>query len=88
MMTFDEYNRKAYEYQLGMKMYGDNPVHNRHIDEFREMASQMIDHALKEHDEKIQLDIQTTLNGRPVSMPGLISDLKNQIMSGLRKAFR
>lgn len=88
MTTYDDYIKsKTYEVQMS-KMYGDNPIHNQHIDEFRQMALLMIDNALKEHDEKLQLDIQTTLNGRSVSMPGLISDMKNQIMTALRKAFR
>ena len=52
------------------------------------MAATMIEQALKEHDEQFQIDIQTTLNGSPVSMNGLIADLKKQIVSKLRNAFK
>ena len=88
MTTYDDYIKsRTYEVQMS-KMYGDNPIHNQHIDEFREMTAMMIDQAMREHDEQLQIDVQTTLNGRSVSMPGLISDMKNQIMTALRKAFR
>ena len=70
------------------KMYGENPFHNAHIDEFREMAETMINEALKNYSEQIQLDVQTTLNGNPVTMSGLVSDIKKQIMDKLRKAFK
>ena len=33
------------------KMYGENPFHNAHIDEFREMAATMINEALKNYSE-------------------------------------
>lgn len=88
MVSYDDYMKtKTYESQI-QKMYGDNPIHNEHIDEFRQMAETMINEALKNYSEQIQLDIQTTLNGNPVSMSGMISELKKQIMDKLRKAFR
>ena len=52
------------------------------------MAETMINQALKDHDEQLQIDIQTSLNGSPVSMSGLVADLKKQIVSKLRNAFR
>jgi hypothetical protein len=45
------------------------------------MTETMINEALKNYSEQIQLDVQTTLNGRPVSMSGLVADLKKQITS-------
>ena len=88
MLTYDDYMKtKSYDAQIH-KMYGANPIHNEHIDEFYQMASAMIDQALKDYSEQIQLDIQTTLNGSPVSMNGFIADLKKQIVSKLRNAFR
>ena len=88
MTTYDDYIKsKTVESQVH-SMYGANPIHNAHIDEFQQMAAAMIDQALKEHDEQLQIDIQTYLNGSPVSMNGLVADLKKQIVSKLRKAFR
>lgn len=88
MVSYDDYMKtKTYEYQIS-KMYGDNPIHNEHIDEFRQMTEIMINEALKNYSEQIQLDIQTTLNGNPVTMSGLVSEVKKQIMEKLRKAFR
>ena len=88
MATYNDYMKtKTVDAQV-RKMYGDNPIHNEHIDEFRQMAAAMIDQALKDHDEQIQIDIQTSLNGSPVSMSGLVADLRKQIVSKLRNAFR
>ena len=88
MTTYDDYIKsKTVESQV-RGMYGANPIHNEHIDEFRQMAQAMIDQALKEHDEQLQIDIQTSLNGSPVSMSGLVADLKKQIVSKLRNAFK
>ena len=69
-------------------MYGENPFHNHHIDEFRQMAETMINEALKNYSEQVQLDVQTTLNGKPCTMSGLVSDVKKQVYDALRKAFR
>ena len=63
-------------------------AHDFHRIEFREMCAQMIDQALKEHDEQLQIDVQTSLNGGSCSLPGLVSDIKKQITSALRKAFK
>ena len=88
MLTYDDYIKsRTVESQI-RGMYGANPIHNEHIDEFRQMAQAMIDQALKEHDEQLQIDVQTTLNGRSVSLPGLVSDMKKQITAALRKAFK
>ena len=88
MASYDDYMKsKTIDSQI-QKMYGENPFHNAHIDEFRSMAETMINEALKNYSEQIQLDIQTTLNGNPVSMGGLVADIKKQIMDKLRKAFR
>ena len=88
MQTYDDYMKsKTVESQV-RKMYGENPIHNAHIDEFRDMAKTMIDQALKDYSEQVQIDVQTTLNGRPCTMNGLISDVKKQIYAVLRKAFK
>ena len=65
-----------------------NPIHNQHIDEFRQMAETMIDEALRNYSEQVQLDVQTTLNGKPLTMGGLVADVKKQVTDMMRKAFR
>ena len=88
MVSYDDYMKsKTVESQVH-NMYGENPIHNQHIDEFRDMAKTMIDEALKNYSEQIQLDVQTTLNGNPITMSGLVSDIKKQIIDKLRKAFK
>ena len=88
MVFYDDYIKsKTVESQV-QSMYGENPIHNQHIDEFRDMAQAMIDQALKDYSEQIQLDVQTTLNGSPVTMSGLISDIKKQVAAAIRKAFK
>ena len=83
MPIYDKHNKSSIIESQVRHMYGDNPIHNAHIDEFRQMAAAMIDQALREHDEQLQIDIQTSLNGSPVSMSGLVADLKKQIVSKL-----
>ena len=63
-------------------------AHQFHQIEFREMCTQMIDDALRQHDQQLEIDVQTTLNGRPTTMNGLVADIKKQITDSLRKAFR
>ena len=63
-------------------------AHDFHRIEFREMCAKMIDDALRQHDQQVQVDVQTTLNGRPCTMSGLVSDVKKQIYAALRKAFK
>ena len=86
MQTYDEYikNRSA---QFGMP-HSDNPIHQEHIVEFRQMCAQMIEQALREHDEQLQIDVQGSVNGDSYSMGGLVSGIKQQIVSALRKAFK
>ena len=87
-IRYDDYMKsKTVESQIH-NMYGENPIHNQHIDEFQDLAKTMIDEALKNYSEQIQLDIQTTLNGNPVTMSGLVGEIKKQIMDKLRKAFK
>ena len=69
-------------------MYGDNPIHNQHIDEFRQMTETMINEALRNYSEQVQLDVQTTLNGKPLTMSGLVADVRKQVSEMMRKAFR
>ena len=63
-------------------------AHDFHRIEFKEMCAQMIDEALRQHDQQLEIDVQTTLNGRPTTMNGLVADIKKQITDSLRKAFR
>ena len=63
-------------------------AHDFHRIEFREMCAQMIDDAFRQHDQQLNVDVQTTLNGHPMTMTGLVSDIKKQIYDALRKAFR
>ena len=63
-------------------------AHDFHRIEFREMCNQMIQDALREHDQQVEVDVQTTLNGRPCTMSGLVSDIRKQVYDALRKAFR
>ena len=52
------------------------------------MCQEMITKALAAHDEQIQIDVQTTLNGKPLTMSGLVADVKKQVTDMMRKAFR
>ncbi len=63
-------------------------AHQFHQIEFREMCNQMIQDALRAHDQELQVNVQTTLNGRTCTMNGLISDIKKQITAALQKAFK
>ena len=88
MAYYEDYIKsKTVDSQVN-NMYGENPIHNHHIDEFRQMAETMIDEALKNYSEQVQLDVQTTLNGKPLTMGGLVADVKKQVTDLMRKAFR
>ena len=88
MAYYEDYIKsKTVDSQVN-NMYGENPIHNHHIDEFRQMAETMIDEALKNYSEQVQLDVQTTLNGKPLTMGGLVADVKKQVTDMMRKAFR
>ena len=63
-------------------------AHEQHIIEFRQMANQMIQDALKEHDQQVEVNVKTTLNGKPVTMRGLVDDVRKQVYAALRKAFK
>ena len=76
------------DYKKRMDEAHANSAHDFHIIEFEQMCQEMITKALAAHDEQLQVDVQTTLNGRPVTMGGLVSDIKKQITESLRKAFR
>ena len=77
---------KTYESRMSEAMA--NSAHDYHIIEFEQMCKDMIASALATHDEQLQVDVQTTLNGRPCTMNGLVSDIRKQIMDKLRKAFK
>ncbi len=51
-------------------------AHDWHVVEFEAMAKDMITKALEAHDQQLQVDVQTTLNGAPCTMNGLVSDIK------------
>ena len=77
---------KTYESRMTEAMA--DSAHDYHIIEFEQMCKDMIASALASHDEQLQIDVQTTLNGRPCSMSGLVNDIKKQITEKLRKAFK
>ena len=88
MAYYEDYMKsKTIDSQV-KNMYGDNPIHNQHIDEFRQMTETMINEALRNYSEQVQLDVQTTLNGKPLTMGGLVADVKRQVSEMMRKAFR
>lgn len=87
MAYYEDYIKSKTVDSHVQSMYGENPVHNQHIDEFRQMAETMIDEALRNYSEQVQLDVQTTLNGRPLTMSGLVADVKKQVTEMMRKAF-
>ena len=88
MAYYEDYIKSKTVDSQVQNMYGENPIHNQHIDEFRQMAETMIDEALKNYSEQVQLDVQTTLNGKPLTMSGLVADVKKQVTEMMRKAFR
>ena len=63
-------------------------AHDFHMIEINQLIDKKIDEALKEYSKSIDVDVQTTLNGSPFTMSGLVSDIKKQIVAGLRKAFK
>ena len=88
MAYYEDYIKSKTVDSQVQNMYGENPVNNQHIDEFRQMAETMIDEALRNYSEQVQLDVQTTLNGKPLTMGGLVADVKKQVTDMMRKAFR
>lgn len=81
----DEYFK---EYKRRMEEENARTAHDFHIIEFEKMCQDMITKALDAHDQQLQVDVQTTLNGRPCTMTGLVNDIKKQIYDKLRKAFK
>ena len=77
---------KTYESRMTEAMA--DSAHDYHIIEFEAMCKDMIASALAQHDQQLQVDVQTTLNGRPCTMNGLVNDIKKQITEKLRKAFK
>ncbi len=63
-------------------------AHDFHVIEFSQLCDKKIEEALRQYSQQMQVDVQTTLNGRPCTMSGLISDVKKQIYAALRKAFK
>ena len=75
-------------YKTRMEESQAQTAHDFHIVEFEKLAKEMITEALAQHDQQLQVYVQTTLNGRPITMDGLVSDIKKQVQDALRKAFR
>ena len=75
-------------YKTRMEQSQANSAHDFHIIEFEAMCKDMITKALEAHDQQLQVDVQTTLNGAPCTMNGLVNDIKKQIIDKLRKAFK
>ena len=76
------------DYKTRMEQQNADSAHDFHILEFESMCQEMITKALAAHDEQLQVDVQTTLNGKPVTMNGLVSDIRKQVTDMMRKAFR
>ena len=76
------------DYKSRLEKQNAETAHDHHILEFESMCQEMITKALAAHDEQLQVDVQTTLNGKPVTMNGLVADVKKQVYETLRKAFR
>lgn len=51
MPTYNEYMKNLTAQHGGG--HSDNPIHQEHIVEFRQMCASMIDQALREHDEQL-----------------------------------
>ena len=51
-------------------------AHDFHMIEINQLIDKKIDEALKEYSKSIDVDVQTTLNGSPCSMSGLVADIK------------
>ena len=77
---------KSYESRMTEAMA--DSAHDWHSIEFEQMCKDMMASALSTDDEQLEVDIQTTLNGRPCTMVGLMNDIKKQITYTLRKAFQ
>ena len=75
-------------YKTRMEESQAQTAHDWHVVSFEQMCKEMITEALVQHDQELQVDVQTTLNGRPCTMNGLVSDIRKQIMNKLRKAFK
>ena len=86
MPTYNEYMKNLTAQHGGG--HSDNPIHQEHIVEFRQMCASMIEQALKQHDEQLQIEVQGSMDGGSFSMGGLVSGIKQQITSALRKAFK
>ena len=76
------------DYKSRMEQSQADSAHDFHIIEFEAMCKDMITKALEAHDQQLEIDVQTTLNGRPCTMSGLVSDIKKQVYEKLRKAFK
>ena len=76
------------EYKARMDASHAQSAHDFHIMEFEEMCKDMIAKALEAHDQEVQVDVQTTLNGQRCTLNGLVDDIKKQIQEKLRKAFK
>lgn len=76
------------DYKSRMQASQAQTAHDFHIVEFEQMAKEMITKALAEHDQQLEVNVQTTLNGKPTTMTGLVSDIKKQVYAALRKAFK
>ena len=76
------------DYKKRMDEAHAQTAHDWHVIDFEQMCQEMITKALEAHDQQLEVDIQTTLNGKPCTMSGLVSDIKKQIAEKLRKAFK
>ena len=87
MASYDV-NKYFQNYKEQMDRIHAETAHDFHILEFQDMCKEMIAQALFEHDQQLDINVQTTLNGKPCTMNGLVSDIRKQLDAMIRKTFR
>ena len=67
-----------------------NADFQRDIDrmELRAEFKKMIDDAIRELDQKINIEIQTILNGKNVPLNDLANEIRDKIISDLQRSFK
>jgi len=56
--------------------------------ELRAEFKKMIDDAIRELDQKINIEIQTILNGKNVPLNDLANEIRDKIISDLQRSFK
>ncbi len=56
--------------------------------EQRVEVKKMIDDAVRELDQKIQIEIQTTLNGKTIPLNDLANEIREKVIADFQRAFK